>query len=111
MLLIVKFLVKKSATNFEVFLYLLHELVKSDIYDGDLNADLHSAVQTLDLLTQAVNLVGGGLGLLVPWLDQVYPRLRQTLHIRILVLKGGQISKLIKERWNKNQMTLQGASE
>lgn len=66
MLLIVKFLVKKSATNFEVFLYLLHELVKSDIYDGDLNADLHSAVQTLDLLTQAVDLVGGGLGLLVP---------------------------------------------
>lgn len=66
MLLIVKFLDKKSTTLVEVFPYLLYELVKSDIYDGDLNADLHSAVQTLDLLTQAVNLVGGGLGLRVP---------------------------------------------
>lgn len=44
MYLIVKFLVKKLVINFEVFFYLLYEFVKSDIYDGDLNADLYSAV-------------------------------------------------------------------
>lgn len=46
--------------------HLLHELVKGDVSCGDLDADGHYAVQTLDLLTQRVDLLGGRLGLRVP---------------------------------------------